>query len=77
MPTLNWIGKDAVALYNGILKDRSIDGGNVLTTPLLDLLPAHAGPKVECAVRCVIGAERLRRLGVTFKQLPYDLRVAP
>ncbi|WP_028838214.1 site-specific DNA-methyltransferase [Thermomonas fusca] len=64
-------------LYNGILKDRSIDGGNVLTTPLLDLLPAHDGPRVVYGARCAIGADRLRALGITFKQLPYHLRVAP
>lgn len=64
-------------LYNGILKDRSIDGGNTLTTPLLEQLPTHDGPRVIYAARCAIGAERLRTLGITFKQLPYDLRVEP
>ncbi|MCZ8063933.1 site-specific DNA-methyltransferase [Silanimonas sp.] len=64
-------------LYNGILKDRSIDGGNVLTTPLLEHLPAHEGPRVVYGARCAIGAERLRALGIVFKQLPYHLRVAP
>ena len=70
-------GRAVYLLYNGILKDRSIDGGNVLTTPLLDLLPAHHGPRVVYGARCAIGAERLRKLGIVFKQLPYHLRVAP
>ena len=70
-------GRAVYLLYNGILKDRSIDGGNVLTTPLLDLLPAHHGPRVVYGARCAIGADRLRALGITFKQLPYHLRVAP
>ena len=70
-------GRAVYLLYNGILKDRSIDGGNVLTTPLLHHLPAHDGQKVVYAARCAIGAARLRTLGITFKQLPYHLRVAP
>ncbi len=70
-------GRAVYLLYNGILKDRSIDGGNVLTSPLLEHLPSHDGPKVIYGARCAIGAERLRKLGIVFKQLPYHLRVAP
>lgn len=70
-------GRAVYLLYNGILKDRSIDGGNVLTTPLLEQFPAHDGPKVIYGARCVIGKERLRALGIDFRQLPYDLRVSP
>lgn len=70
-------GRAVYLLYNGILKDRSIDGGNTLTTPLLEQLPPHDGPRVVYAARCAIGEERLRKLGITFKQLPYDLRVKP
>lgn len=70
-------GRAVYLLYNGILKDRSIDGGNVLTTPLLDQLPPHDGPRVVYAARCAIGEARLRSLGITFRKLPYDLRVAP
>lgn len=70
-------GRAVYLLYNGILKDRSIDGGNTLTTPLLAQLPAHAGPRVVYAARCAIGADRLHKLGIDFKHLPYDLRVKP
>lgn len=70
-------GRAVYLLYNGILKDRSIDGGNVLTSILLDQLPAHAGPRVIYGARCALGADRLRKLGIVFKQLPYHLRVAP
>ena len=69
-------GRAVYLLYNGILKDRAIDGGNVLTSPLLAELPAHDGPRVVYGARCVIGADRLRRLDIAFKQLPYDLRVS-
>lgn len=70
-------GRAVYLLYNGILKDRSIDGGNTLTTPLLEHLPPHDGPRVVYAARCAIGDERLRKLGIRFKHLPYDLRVKP
>jgi len=32
-------------LYNGVLKDKAPQGGNVLSYELLDTLPEHAGPK--------------------------------
>lgn len=70
-------GRAVYLLYNGILNDRSIDGGNTLTTPLLEQLPSHHGPRVVYAARCAIGDERLSKLGVRFKHLPYDLRVQP
>lgn len=62
-------------LYNGILKDKTIKGGNVLTTTVLALLPQHAGPKVIYGTACRIDDERLRREGIVFKQLPYKLKV--
>jgi site-specific DNA-methyltransferase (adenine-specific)/adenine-specific DNA-methyltransferase len=68
-------GRAIYLLYNGILKDRTIAGGNVLTGPVLDALPAFAGPKVIYAAAGRLGAARLRRDGITFKQTPYALDV--
>jgi site-specific DNA-methyltransferase (adenine-specific)/adenine-specific DNA-methyltransferase len=68
-------GAAVYLLYNGILKDKSPDGGNVLTTPVLSALPAHDGPKVIYGTACRLGSDRLRREGIVFKQLPYKLRV--
>lgn len=62
-------------LYNGILKDKTPDGGNVLTTSILAHLPKHGGPKVVYGTACRLGAERLRRENIVFKQLPYKLKV--
>jgi len=62
-------------LYNGILADKSPNGGNVLTTQTLGLLPSHVGPKIVYGNACRLGELRLRREGVTFKQLPHKLRV--
>jgi adenine-specific DNA-methyltransferase len=65
-------------LYNGILGDRSVTGGNVLTSALLDRLRADAdgwsGPMVIYGEASRLGAARLKDAGVTFKQTPYDVR---
>ena len=65
-------------LYNGVLGDTSVNGGNVLTTALLERLKreakGHAGPWVIYGEATRLSNERLRTLRVTFKQTPYDIR---
>ncbi len=67
-------GRAVYLLYNGILKDPSIAGGNVLTGPVFDVLPKFAGPKVIYAAANRMGA-RAAREGIAFKQTPYALEV--
>ncbi len=67
-------GRAIYLLYNGILKDKSVNGGNVLTGPVFDALPKFTGPKVIYAAANRMGV-RARREGVTFKQTPYALEV--
>lgn len=62
-------------LYNGILKDRSANGGNVLTHAVLHNLPPHDGPKVIYGTACRISSLRRRRENIVFKQIPYEIRV--
>ncbi len=62
-------------LYNGILQDKSVDGGNVLTRATLALLPPHHGPKVVYAAGCRFSRERLKRENIVFKQTPYAIRI--
>jgi len=59
---------------NGLLKDKSVDGGKVLTSTTLEHLPAHDGPKVVYAAGCRFSKARLEREGITFKQTPYAIR---
>ena len=61
-------------LYNGILGDQRPGGGNVLTGKLLGSLARHDGPKVIYGECTSLGEERLRREGVVFKQIPYDVK---
>jgi site-specific DNA-methyltransferase (adenine-specific)/adenine-specific DNA-methyltransferase len=70
-------GRAIYLLYNGILGDRSADGGNVLTGPVLDILPPHDGPRVIYAAACRLGMPRLQRDRIVFKQTPYALDVSP
>jgi adenine-specific DNA-methyltransferase len=67
-------GRAVYLLYNGILKDRSEDGGNVLTGAVLASLPAFKGSKVIYAAAERLGA-RAAREHITFKQTPYALEV--
>jgi adenine-specific DNA-methyltransferase len=61
-------------LYNGILGDQRPAGGNVLTGKVLGSLAQHDGPKVVYGECTSLGEERLRREGVVFKQIPYDVK---
>ena len=71
-------GKAYYLLYNGILGDRTPQGGNVLTAAvlahLLNVHP-HSGPKVIYGVMTRLGPARLAAENIEFKQIPYDVRV--
>jgi DNA modification methylase len=66
-------------LYNGILKDKTELGGNVLNGRTLAYLseaaPDHYTPKVVYGARTRFDKTKLAQLGVTFHQLPYELAV--
>jgi adenine-specific DNA-methyltransferase len=61
-------------LYNGILGDKTKDGGNVLTGKVLGSLPPHAGQKVIYGELTTFGSQRLTRENIIFKQVPYDIK---
>ncbi len=62
-------------LYNGILGDKSPEGGNALTRSLLAQLPPFEGKKIIFGESCRISPDKLKDLQITFKQIPYDLKV--
>jgi len=68
-------GTACYLLYNGILGDRRPQGGNVLTGPVLASLPPHDGPKVIYGETTRFGKARLESERITFKQIPYDVRM--
>lgn len=61
-------------LYNGILGDKSREGGNVLTGRVLANLPPFDGPRVIYGELTTFGAQRLVRENIVFKQVPYDIK---
>jgi len=63
-------------LYNGILKDKTINGGNVLTSKILAELPKHEGKKVIYGTACKLSEKRLRSEQIVFKQTPYEIRIS-
>jgi adenine-specific DNA-methyltransferase len=62
-------------LFNGVLGDKRPAGGNVLTAAVLDSLPPHDGPRVVYGESCRLGKVRLQREGITFRQVPYEIKV--
>lgn len=67
-------------LYNGILRDKSIDGGNVLTSRTLDVIKADLGDAeydklVIYGEASRLGENRMRENNIEFKQTPYDIKV--
>ncbi|MEG8223182.1 site-specific DNA-methyltransferase [Sphingomonas sp. HH69] len=76
-----WLGshgpRGLALLYNGILGDKRVSGGNVLTGALLASIrnaAGHDGPLTIYGEASRIGAARLKAEGVTFKQTPYDVK---
>ncbi len=67
-------GTAVYLLYNGVLKDKRPNGGNVLTQETLRGLPSHDGSKIVYGTACTLGAATLKRHGVTFRQIPYEVR---
>jgi len=65
-------------LYNGILGDKSVNGGNVLTRATLRVIRDAAGdfdgPLTIYGERTVLADASLEAEGITFKQTPYDVR---
>ena len=61
-------------LYNGILGDKSVSGGNVLTGRILASLPKRDGAKVIFGEGCRLSAERLQAERIAFRQIPYEIK---
>jgi adenine-specific DNA-methyltransferase len=69
-------GKAVYLLFNGVLGDKRPDGGNVLTGAVLSELPPHDGPRIVYGEGCRLGPARLKREGIVFRQIPYEIKVS-
>ena len=61
-------------LFNGILGDKRPNGGNILTSKVLSGLPFHDGAKIIFGEGCRLSRERLSVEGITFRQIPYEIK---
>ena len=72
-------GKGFALLFNGILGDKSISGGNVLTHKTLAAIRSaqgdYIGPLTVYGVRTALLEATLRSEMIEFKQTPYDVKV--
>jgi len=71
-------GRAIYLLYNGVLGDRRPESGNVLAHAVAQELPPHpdgAGPRIVFGEACRLGAKALASYGITFRQIPFELRV--
>ena len=82
-PTKNWSpllgvcrGVGIYLLFNGILGDKSANGGNILTRAVLAQLPKFDGQKVIYCAGCLLGRDRLQAEGITIRQTPYEIKVS-
>ncbi len=62
-------------LYNGILGDETVNGGNVLTRSTLAKLPKFAGTKVVYCTACLLSSERLSAERIIVRQTPKGIKV--
>lgn len=67
-------GVGVYLLFNGILGDKSAQGGNVLTRATLAQLPPFDGPKVIYCAGCLLGRDRLQAERITARQTPYEIK---
>ncbi len=63
-------------LYNGILDDKTANGGNVLTRSVLAQLPKFDGQKVIYCAGCLLGKDRLQIERILIRQTPYEIKVS-
>ena len=61
-------------LYNGILGDKTANGGNVLTRAVFSQLPPFDGPKVVYCAGCLLGRDRLQAERIIVRQTPYEIK---
>jgi adenine-specific DNA-methyltransferase len=67
-------GVGVYLLHNGILNDRSANGGNILTRAVLAELPPFVGQKVIYCAGSLLGRDRVQAEGIIVRQIPYEIK---
>jgi site-specific DNA-methyltransferase (adenine-specific)/adenine-specific DNA-methyltransferase len=63
-------------LFNGILGDKSVKGGNVLTSNVLESLPKFKGDKIIFGMANRLSSSRLKKKNIVFKQIPVEIKTS-
>lgn len=63
-------------LFNGILGDKTINGGNVLTSKVLESLPKYKGDKIIFGMANRLSAARLKNENISFRQIPVEIKIS-
>ncbi len=71
-----WRGVGIYLLYNGILGDKTANGGNILTRSTLAQLPKFDGQKVVYCAGNLLGRERLQAERIIVRQTPYEIKIS-
>ncbi|MGI8436005.1 MAG: site-specific DNA-methyltransferase [Chthoniobacterales bacterium] len=69
-------GVGVYLLYNGVLSDKTSNGGNILTRSVLAQLPLFDGTKVVYCAGCLLGPDRLAAERIVVRQTPYEIKVS-
>ena len=69
-------GTAVYLLFNGVLGDKRVNGGNILTSVTLKSLPPYDGLRVIYGEGCRLGSTRLTKERIIFKQIPYEIKVS-
>lgn len=69
-------GRAIYLLFNGILGDKRPAGGNVLTHAVAESLPGPVdGVRVVYGEACRLSSPSLKKYGIVFRQVPFELKV--
>lgn len=63
-------------LFNGILGDKTANGGNVLTSKVLESLPKYKGDKIIFGIASRLSTARLKKENIVFKQIPVEIKTS-
>lgn len=69
-------GLGVYLLYNGILGDKTANGGNVLTRQVLAQLPKFNGQRVIYCAGNLLGRDRMQAERIIVRQTPYEVKVS-
>jgi site-specific DNA-methyltransferase (adenine-specific)/adenine-specific DNA-methyltransferase len=69
-------GVGVYLLYNGILTDKTANGGNILTRAVLAKLPQFDGTKVVYCAGSLLGPDRLAAERIVVRQTPYEIKIS-